>query len=117
MSATKSPSSAEKAKKHRSSNRRRKKKKKSRRPPQKKTVEPTVSAAPSDVQQRKAQPKGQPDGEARVKASPVARRVAAEFGVDLSAVKGTGPDGRVTETDVRAAAKSEVGGVDNADVK
>ena len=86
-------------------------------PPQQKTVEPTVSAAPSDVQQRKAQPKGQPDGEARVKASPVARRVAAEFGVDLSAVKGTGPNGRVTETDVRAAAKSVVAGVDHADVK
>src|SRR5205814_2131491 len=36
--------------------------------------------------------------EARVKASPVARRVAAELGVDLSSVKGTGPEGRVTET-------------------
>jgi pyruvate dehydrogenase E2 component (dihydrolipoamide acetyltransferase) len=46
--------------------------------------------------------------EARVKASPVARRVAAEFGIDLSSVKGTGPEGRVTETDVRAAAKSVV---------
>jgi pyruvate dehydrogenase E2 component (dihydrolipoamide acetyltransferase) len=45
-------------------------------------------------------------GEARVKASPVARRIAAELGVDLSSVKGTGPEGRVTETDVRAAAKS-----------
>src|SRR5437016_4209725 len=44
--------------------------------------------------------------EARVKASPVARRVAADLGVDLSSVKGTGPDGRVTETDVRAAAKA-----------
>ena len=45
--------------------------------------------------------------EARVKASPVARRVAAELGVDLASVKGTGPEGRVTETDVRAAAKSQ----------
>jgi pyruvate dehydrogenase E2 component (dihydrolipoamide acetyltransferase) len=45
--------------------------------------------------------------EARVKASPVARRVAAEFGVDLSSVKGTGPEGRVTESDVRGAAKSK----------
>ena len=45
--------------------------------------------------------------EARVKASPVARRVAAEFGVDLSSVSGTGPDGRVTESDVRTAAKSK----------
>src|SRR6185503_3607758 len=44
---------------------------------------------------------------ARVKASPVARRVAAELGVDLAIVKGTGPEGRVTETDVRAAAKSK----------
>jgi pyruvate dehydrogenase E2 component (dihydrolipoamide acetyltransferase) len=44
--------------------------------------------------------------EPRIKASPVARRIAAELGVALSTVKGTGPDGRVTETDVRAAAKS-----------
>ena len=44
--------------------------------------------------------------EARVKASPVARRIAAELGIDLSTVKGSGPDGRVTETDVRTAAKT-----------
>src|SRR5207237_2122998 len=47
-------------------------------------------------------------GEARIKASPVARRVAAELGVDLASVKGTGPDCRVTETDVPAAAKTKV---------
>ena len=46
--------------------------------------------------------------EARVKASPVARRIAAELGVDLTSVKGTGPEGRVTESDVRAAAKSKI---------
>src|SRR5438309_8611697 len=45
--------------------------------------------------------------DARVKASPIARRLAAEQGIDLSAVKGTGPDGRVTESDVRAAGKSK----------
>ena len=44
--------------------------------------------------------------EARVKASPVARRLAGELGVDLASVSGTGPEGRVTESDVRAAAKS-----------
>lgn len=44
--------------------------------------------------------------ERRVKASPVARRVAAELGIDLSIISGSGPEGRVTETDVRAAAKS-----------
>ena len=42
-----------------------------------------------------------------MKASPLARRIAAELGVDISAVKGTGPAGRVTETDVRAAAKAK----------
>src|SRR5205814_3147715 len=54
--------------------------------------------------------------EARVKASPVARRVATELGVDLASVKGTGPEGRVTETDVRGAAKSKTaeGGVSPA---
>ena len=50
--------------------------------------------------------------EARVKASPVARRIAAELGVDLASVKGTGPEGRVTESDVRAAAKSVAGVAD-----
>ena len=45
--------------------------------------------------------------EARVKASPLARRLAADQGLDVSQVKGTGPDGRVTETDVRAAMKSQ----------
>jgi pyruvate dehydrogenase E2 component (dihydrolipoamide acetyltransferase) len=58
----------------------------------------------------KAAPKTERTEEARVKASPVARRIAAELGVDLSSVTGTGPDGRVTETDVRAAAKSKHAG-------
>src|SRR6266487_4227603 len=55
--------------------------------------------------------------EARVKASPVARRIAAELGVDLANVKGTGPEGRVTETDVRAAAKSVAAVADRGDAK
>jgi pyruvate dehydrogenase E2 component (dihydrolipoamide acetyltransferase) len=39
-----------------------------------------------------------------VRASPVARRVAKELGVDLDGVEGTGPQGRITEADVRARA-------------
>jgi pyruvate dehydrogenase E2 component (dihydrolipoamide acetyltransferase) len=54
--------------------------------------------------------------EARVKASPVARRIAAELGVALASVKGSGPDGRVTETDVRAAAKSVAAGPSRAGI-
>ncbi len=45
--------------------------------------------------------------EPRVRATPVARRVAAELGVDLASVNGTGPEARVTESDVRAAAKAK----------
>ena len=63
---------------------------------------PVEAGAPAQPTRAPPQP-----GEARVKASPVARRIAAELGVDLSSVKGTGPEGRVTETDVRAAAKSK----------
>jgi pyruvate dehydrogenase E2 component (dihydrolipoamide acetyltransferase) len=39
----------------------------------------------------------------RVKASPLARKIAAELGVDLNAVVGTGPGGRIVEKDVRSA--------------
>ncbi len=45
--------------------------------------------------------------EGRVKASPLARRLAAEQGLDLSQIKGSGPEGRVTEVDVRGAMKSK----------
>src|SRR5436309_2934949 len=76
-------------------------------PPQEKDAGTVISAARAEGKQQEAQPKEQKREEARVKASPVARRIAAELGVDLSSVKGTGPDGRVTETDVRGAAKSK----------
>ena len=42
----------------------------------------------------------------RVLASPLARKVATELGVDLSAITGSGPAGRVTRSDVEAAASS-----------
>jgi len=37
---------------------------------------------------------------AKLKASPLARRAAEEAGIDLSTVRGTGPDGRVTKRDI-----------------
>ncbi|HEV2806778.1 MAG TPA: pyruvate dehydrogenase complex dihydrolipoamide acetyltransferase [Chthoniobacterales bacterium] len=74
-------------------------------PPQESKESSEKKAAPPPKESR--EPKAESSGEARVKASPLARRIAAEQGVDLSAVKGTGPDGRVTESDVRAAAKTK----------
>lgn len=39
----------------------------------------------------------------RVVASPAARRLAQEYGVDLASLKGTGPGGRITREDILAA--------------
>jgi pyruvate dehydrogenase E2 component (dihydrolipoamide acetyltransferase) len=43
-----------------------------------------------------------------VKASPVARRLAREKGIDLSTITGTGPAGRIVKKDVESAAKKPV---------
>ena len=57
---------------------------------------PAPASAPAAV------PSAAPAGE--VRASPIARRLARERGVDLAAVTGTGPGGRIVEADVLAAA-------------
>jgi pyruvate dehydrogenase E2 component (dihydrolipoamide acetyltransferase) len=45
------------------------------------------------------------NGAERVKASPIARRLAEELGVDLAAVTGSGPEGRIVKEDVLAVAE------------
>jgi len=62
-------------------------------------VQPAPAAAP-------VQPRPRPNApprEGRIRTSPVARRLAAEHGVDLRQVAGTGPRGRVQLADVRQA--------------
>ena len=49
------------------------------------------------------------DGE-HVKASPLAKRIAAEMGVDLASLKGSGPEGRIVKEDVLAAAGNKTTG-------
>jgi len=44
---------------------------------------------------------------AKVRATPLVRRLAQELGVALDSLEGTGPQGRVTEQDVRGAAGAE----------
>jgi len=46
------------------------------------------------------------DGDGRIKASPVARRVAREQGLDIGGLSGSGPGGRIVKADVEAAARS-----------
>jgi pyruvate/2-oxoglutarate dehydrogenase complex dihydrolipoamide acyltransferase (E2) component len=44
-----------------------------------------------------------PVTQSRVQATPIVRRIAQELGVDLASLRGTGPNGRITESDVRSA--------------
>jgi len=46
------------------------------------------------------------NGDGRVKASPVARRMARDLGVELAQLEGTGPGGRIVKADVQAAAEN-----------
>jgi pyruvate dehydrogenase E2 component (dihydrolipoamide acetyltransferase) len=50
-------------------------------------------------------PRPQEDGGERVKASPVARRMARERGLELRGLAGSGPGGRIVKADVEAAAE------------
>jgi pyruvate dehydrogenase E2 component (dihydrolipoamide acetyltransferase) len=49
------------------------------------------------------QPQQQTNGAGRVFASPLARRMAKDGGLDLAAIEGSGPHGRIVERDVKAA--------------
>jgi pyruvate dehydrogenase E2 component (dihydrolipoamide acetyltransferase) len=53
-----------------------------------------------------AQPAAPGAREGGVRATPLVRKIAQELGVDLATVAGTGPQGRITEDDVRIAAAS-----------
>ncbi|MGW8143108.1 MAG: dihydrolipoamide acetyltransferase family protein [Anaerolineales bacterium] len=70
--------------------------------PSESQVEPVVEAAPEKAQAEvgvAAEETGFPGG---VKASPVARRMAEDLGVDLHNISGSGPNGRIVKADVEA---------------
>ena len=69
----------------------------------------SARAEPEPAPAVSAMPGGQSPGPGqagRVRATPLVRRLAQELGVDLQGLDGTGPQGRVTEEDVRSAAMS-----------
>ena len=66
-------------------------------------IAPTTAGASSHAAAAPAADAG------RVQATPVVRRIAQELGVDLAAVAGSGPGGRITEDDVRASGASVEG--------
>src|SRR4051794_920714 len=67
--------------------------------------EPDRQPEPAPQQRTTEQPAATTNG--RVKASPLARRLARERGIDLAAIHGTGPEGRIVAEDVERA---EAGG-------
>ncbi|ABS64746.1 pyruvate dehydrogenase complex dihydrolipoamide acetyltransferase [Parvibaculum lavamentivorans DS-1] len=86
-------------------------------PPPKKD-EPKTSAKPEAKEVEKPRSSATPssDGNARptqatgtghrVFASPLARRIAEQQGIDLSAISGSGPNGRIVKADLEGAAKA-----------
>ena len=83
-----------------------------------KSEEPKSGEAKPDAKPREAQPepekaeasKAPPapskDGD-RIFASPLARRIAADKGLDLASIKGSGPHGRIVKADIESAKPSE----------
>ena len=69
-----------------------------RRPPR---PRPRPSEAATDAPAERAEPTTAAGG--RLKASPLARRIARERGVDLASITGTGPEGRILAEDVERA--------------
>lgn len=82
-------------------------------PAPKKKDEPEADAKAEEKPEPKPEPKAEApkaapapakDGE-RIFASPLARRLAKDAGLDLKSIKGTGPHGRIVKADVEAAGK------------
>ena len=61
-------------------------------------------AAQATATQAPPAPAAPTNGGGRIKASPLAKRLAAEAGLELKSVQGSGPGGRITKRDIEAAA-------------
>ncbi len=67
----------------------------------------TVEASGVSIASTFDAPASAPTDGGRAKASPLAKKIAAELGVELSGMSGSGPGGRIVEKDVRDAAPAE----------
>lgn len=75
-------------------------------PPEDTEEEPAAPEQPAvsgDGTAREPQPAGAPSGDGqRIKASPLARRMASDHDIDLASVEGSGPQGRIIKRDIEA---------------
>lgn len=65
-------------------------------------LEPPGTAEPAPAETK---PAPEVPEEERMTASPMARKMASEYGIDLSKVQGTGPNGRIIESDIESYIK------------
>jgi pyruvate dehydrogenase E2 component (dihydrolipoamide acetyltransferase) len=70
-------------------------------------VAATVEAAPAAPAAEPTEPTAEAKPTERIKASPRAKKLAEQLGVDLAAVTGTGPAGRITEQDIKNASSAK----------
>jgi pyruvate dehydrogenase E2 component (dihydrolipoamide acetyltransferase) len=75
---------------------------------------PTAAKPQPEPAPAKAEPAA---AEGRVKASPLARKLASERGIDIAAVAGTGPEGRIIKRDVESAAQAPAIGQERPSVR
>jgi pyruvate dehydrogenase E2 component (dihydrolipoamide acetyltransferase) len=76
--------------------------------PEPEKVSDTVAPRETPAETKVSDTSGSNGG--RIKASPLARRIARERGIELSSLQGTGPDGRIVAEDVERGAVSKPGG-------
>jgi pyruvate dehydrogenase E2 component (dihydrolipoamide acetyltransferase) len=67
---------------------------------------PAAAPAPAEPQAPRPARAAAPNGRGRILASPLARRLAKEAGLDLAALTGSGPHGRIIKSDVETAARN-----------
>ncbi len=70
-------------------------------------IPPEKAAAPADPASPPRTGAGSNDQGDRIKASPLARRLAGQLGLELAAIKGSGPHGRIVRKDVEAHAPAK----------
>jgi pyruvate dehydrogenase E2 component (dihydrolipoamide acetyltransferase) len=71
--------------------------------PEEVPAEAAAPATPAPAAQAESAAPAQGGADGRVKASPLARRMAADAGVDVGSMRGSGPGGRIIRRDVEAA--------------
>ncbi len=60
----------------------------------------SADPAPEEVNGKEKEPKADTSDNGRIKASPLAKKMADEKGIDLKNVKGSGPEGRIVKRDI-----------------